>query len=197
MGYEYPDWIWGIQTTLRYKDFSLGISFDGRVGGMAYSRTEQAMWNSGVHPKSDNQWRYDEVVNGKINYIGEGVKVVSGEVKYDTFGNIMSDTRIFEPNDVKVSYESYIKAYHPWSGNKVYQNVHDCTFLKLRELSLSYNLPKSICQKISINNASLGLIGQNLFMWMKEFKYADPDVDSDDLNSPSMKYVGFNVKLDF
>ncbi|OCR41652.1 membrane protein [Bacteroides fragilis] len=47
-----------------------------------------------------------------------------------------------------------------------------------------------------MKGVTLGLIGQNLLIWMKEFKYADPDVDSDDLNSPSMRYVGFNVKFD-
>ena len=196
MGNEYPDWIWGLSTTLRYKEWTLGISLDGRVGGMAYSRTEQTMWNTGVHPDSDNKWRYDEVVNGKKNYVGQGVKVVSGKVEYDTTGKIISDTRVFAPNDTQVSYESYIKNYNPWSGGKVYQNVHDCTFLKLRELSLLYTMPKSVCDKLHMKGVTLGLIGQNLLIWMKEVKYADPDVDSDDLNSPSMRYVGFNVKFD-
>lgn len=197
MGNEYPDWIWGISTTLRYKNWALGIAVDGRVGGMAYSRTEQSMWNTGVHPDSDNQWRYDEVVNGNKSFIGQGVKVVSGSVEYDTSGKILSDTRVFAPNDTPVSYESYIKTYNPWSGGKVYQNVHDCTFLKLRELSLTYSMPKSVCQKIRLNGATVSLVGQNLFIWTKEFKYADPDVDSDDLNSPSIRYIGFNVKIDF
>lgn len=197
MGNEYPDFIWGANTSLRYKDWTLGISLDGRVGGMAYSRTEQTMWNTGVHPDSDNQWRYDEVVDGKKNYVGQGVKVVSGKVDYDTSGRITSDTRVFASNDKQVSYESYVKAYNPWSGDKVYQNVHDCTFLKLRELSLLYTMPKPICEKLHMKGITLGLIGQNLLIWTKEFKFADPDVDEDNLNSPSMRYLGFNVKLDF
>lgn len=197
MGNEYPDFIWGANTSLRYKDWTLGISLDGRVGGMAYSRTEQTMWNTGVHPDSDNQWRYDEVVDGKKNYVGQGVKVVSGKVDYDTSGRITNDTRVFASNDKQVSYESYVKTYNPWSGDKVYQNVHDCTFLKLRELSLLYTMPKPICEKLHMKGITLGLIGQNLLIWTKEFKFADPDVDEDNLNSPSMRYLGFNVKLDF
>lgn len=197
MGNEYPDFIWGANTSLRYKDWTLGISLDGRVGGMAYSRTEQTMWNTGVHPDSDNQWRYDEVVDGKKNYVGQGVKVVSGKVDYDTSGRITNDTRVFASNDKQVSYESYVKTYNPWSGGKVYQNVHDCTFLKLRELSLLYTMPKPICEKLHMKGITLGLIGQNLLIWTKEFKFADPDVDEDNLNSPSMRYLGFNVKLDF
>lgn len=45
-----------------YKGFDLSVSIDGRIGGVMYSWTEQAMWHSGVHPDSDNRWRYDEVV---------------------------------------------------------------------------------------------------------------------------------------
>ena len=197
MGHEYPDWIWGLSNTFRYKDFTLNISMDGRVGGMAFSRTDQAMWNSGVHPDSDNEWRYDEVVNGKKSYIGNGVKVVSGSVAYDTYGNITEDSRVFAPNDKSVSYESYTRTYHPWSGGTVYQNVHKATFFKIRDLSLSYNLPKSVCNAVKLKGASVSVVAQNLLIWMKEFEYADPDVDSDDLNSPSMRYVGFNVKMDF
>jgi len=34
-------------------------------------------------------------------------------------------------------------------------------------------------------------------MWTKEFRFSDPDKASENLNSPSIRYVGFNVKLDF
>lgn len=194
-GFEYPDWIWGLNTHIRYKNISATLSFDGRVGGLAFARTEQAMWNSGSHPDSDNQWRYDEVVNGNKSYIGQGVKVVSGAVEYDTNGNILNDTRVFAPNDTEVSYESYIRTYEPWSGNAVHQNVRKTTFFKLRELSITYSLPNSILEKTKIKGASIGFVGNNLFMWAKEFKYSDPDVDSDNLSSPSMRYLGFNIKL--
>ena len=82
-GYSEPDWIWGFSTTLNYKNFTVNISVDGRVGGIAHSVTDQAMWNSGVHIDSDNQWRYEEVVNGNKTFIGQGVKVVSGSADYD------------------------------------------------------------------------------------------------------------------
>lgn len=200
-GYERPNWVWGFTNHLSYKNFTLDISFDGRVGGRAYNRLEQSMWNSGVHVDSDNQWRYDEVVNGKTNYIGQGVKVVSGSVKYDSYGNILEDTRVFAPNDVPVSYEAYTKVYHPWNGNQRSQNIHDLTFLKLRELSIGYRIPSLVTQKVGIKNAHISLVGQNLFIWSKDFRYSDPDAItegySESLNPPSIRYVGFNLKFDF
>ena len=54
-GYSEPDWIWGLNTTVSWKNFTLSLSIDGRVGGIAHSVIDQAMWNSGVHPDSDNQ----------------------------------------------------------------------------------------------------------------------------------------------
>lgn len=200
-GYERPDWVWGFTNHVSYKNFTLDVSFDGRVGGSAYNRLEQAMWNSGVHADSDNQWRYDEVVNGKTNYVGQGVKIVSGAVKYDSYGKILEDTRVFGANDVPVSYEAYTTVYHPWNGSRRIQNIHDLTFLKLRELSVGYKLPSHLIQKIGIDNAHVSLVGQNLFIWSKEFKYSDPDAItegySESLNAPSMRYVGLNVKFDF
>lgn len=196
-GYEYPNWIWGINSTLSYKNWTLYTAFDGRIGGTAFNQTEQAMWNSGSHPKSDTPERYEEVVNGKINYIAQGVKIVSGSVEYDTNGKIVNDTRVFASNDVPVSYQSFIQAYEPWSGTQVSQNYRSTTFFKIRELSLTYAFPKNLCNKVNLKGASVSFIGQNLLLWAKEFKYADPDVDKDDLSSPSQRFLGFNVKLDF
>ena len=195
IGNSDPDWIWGFTNSFKYKDWSLYVTFDGRVGGLEYSTTEQGMWDAGSHPDSDNKWRYDEVVNGKTNYIADGVKVVSGDVTRDASGKIIEDTRVFAKNDVPVSYQSYAKTYHGYMGNAKYQNIFSETFVKLRELALNYNVPKETAKKMGFSKIALGVIGQNLWMWSKDFKYDDPDSGSGNLPSPSMRYIGFNVKL--
>ena len=192
-----PDLVWGITNTLKYKRFTLSFTFDGRVGGLSFSTTHQMLWNSGAHIKTDNQYRYDEVVNGKNTYIGEGVKVVSGSVERDPDGNIISDTRVFAPNDVIVSYEGYTMTYNSSVVNHCRQNILDETFFKLRDLTLTYDVPLFLCKKIGMKSAAVSLTGQNLFLWAKEYKYADPDVGSDDLNAPSQRYLGVNIKVNF
>lgn len=198
LGYTDPKCILGWVNNFKYKNFELSISLDGRIGGYMFSWTEQAMWHSGAHPDSDNQWRYDEVVEGKQNYIGQGVKVVSGSVTYDPFGNVIEDTRVFAPNDVPTSYQSYTQAYNenPWDHNAK-QNILDGSFIKLREVALNYTLPSIIAQKILMKNVKVGVIANNLFMWTKDFKYSDPDRNKENLNSPTPRYVGFNVNLTF
>lgn len=196
MGYKDPKFIWGFSNRFAYKNIELNISIDGRIGGLMYSWTEQAMWHSGAHPDSDNQWRHDEVVGGKQNYIGSGVKVVEGSASYDPYGKVIEDTRKFVANDVPVSYQSYTMVYNenPWDHN-AYQNIKDATFIKLREVALNYTLPASVAKRIMMKNVRIGVIGQNLLMWTKDFKYSDPDRGKENLNSPTARYIGFNVNL--
>ncbi|MDR1258291.1 MAG: SusC/RagA family TonB-linked outer membrane protein [Tannerellaceae bacterium] len=197
-----PDLIWGITNSLRYKQFTLSFSFDGRVGGMSFSRTVQTMLSSGSHIDTDTQWRYDEVVDGKINYIAPGVKIVSGEVKRDAEGNILEDTRQFAPNDVPVSYQAYILRFNDGASRPKWQNVFDETFVKLRNLSVTYHLPADITNKLRLKDASIGLTGQNLLLWTKEYKMSDPDKGGDsygyeNLSSPSQRYLGVNFRFNF
>lgn len=197
IGYEYPDWVWGLTNTVRYKNFTLNFTIDGRVGGLSYNRMEQSLWNTGAHPDSDNQWRYDEVVNGKKNYIGNGVKVVSGKLERDAKGNIINDTRVFAPNDKAVSYEAYMCEYNPNAGTPARQNYQLETFVKLRDLSLTYDMPKNIYEKLGLKGMSVSFVGQNLLIWTKEYTFSDPDTGKEDLNSPSIRNIGFNLKLNF
>lgn len=200
-GYADPKYIWGLSSTIKYKNWQLGVSVDGRVGGLAQTITEMYMWRSGSHPNSVTPERYlDATIPGSKNYLGEGVKVVSGTATYDTYGNITSDTRIFAPNDVKTTYKSYIEAYHKgtaWGGSPSPVDLYDATFFKIREISLSYNLPKSFVNKLSMSSVSVSAIAQNVFYWAKDFKYSDIDGGSENFSDPSQRYLGFNLKLGF
>ncbi len=200
-GYSDPDWIWGIHTDLHYKNLSLSISVDGRVGGLAQSTTEMYMWLSGNHPHSLTKARYEDATNpGSKNYVGDGVKVVSGAVKYDANGDVVSDTRKFAPNDVATTYKSFIEGLHKgtaWGGSPSPADLYSTTFLKLREVALSYRLPDAWAGKINASGISVSLIGQNLLYWAKDFKYSDIDGGTENFVDPSMRYIGFDIKLDF
>lgn len=78
--------------------------------------TDQAMWNSGAHIDSDNQYRYEEVVNNNKTFIGQGVKVVSGKAEWDANGNVIMDNRVFAPNDKVVSYQDYMMNTNPYAS---------------------------------------------------------------------------------
>jgi hypothetical protein len=72
------------------------------------------------------------------------------------------------------------------------------TFFKLRDVSIGYNLPSNVARKIGAQNLYVSLTGQNLLLWTKEFRYADPDKGTDsDLSSPSVRYLGMNLNITF
>jgi TonB-linked SusC/RagA family outer membrane protein len=202
-GYGDPDGVWGASSRLRYKNWELGISFDGRIGGMTPAMTENYMWRSGNHPQSLTFERYLDATVGGANYLSKGVKVASGSVQYDATGKVLSDTRVFVPNDVKITYEQYITTMYysaAWDNSKSAWRPtvqYSTTFFKLREMSLTYQVPSSVTKLLKAQYMSVSAIGQNLFLWAKDFKYTDPDGGSDVFSDPSIRYIGFNVKLNF
>ncbi|MDR6784281.1 TonB-linked SusC/RagA family outer membrane protein [Pedobacter africanus] len=188
-GYGDPTFTVGFINNFTYGNWNLGLNIDGRVGGYMYNYVYDYMFETGTAPETDNAYRYDQVVNKLNNYVGQGVKLVSGTATYDKYGNITADTRVYAPNDVKVGYQTYARSYR--GGDRGIQNK---TFIKLRELSLGYNIPQKVLSKVGLKRGYVAVTGQNLFMWTN-FKYSDPDVNSEDLNSPSQRVVGFNIKL--
>ncbi|GGH20749.1 SusC/RagA family TonB-linked outer membrane protein [Sphingobacterium alkalisoli] len=191
VGYSDPKFIWGFTNSFTYRNFDLQLSFDGRVGGLLYNYSAYKMWDTGSHPDSDNQWRYDEVVNGNKSYVGNGVKVVSGSVSFDQYGRITEDTRVYAPNDVPVSYETYARRFADGRFGAT-----DPTFIKIRELAIGYTVPRSLSERWGMSRARISLTAQNVFLWTKDFRFADPDWNADsDLTSPSQRFIGLNLNF--
>ena len=69
------------------------------------------------------------------------------------------------------------------------------SYLKMRELVLTYNLPGKWMKKV-FNSASVSLIGNNLFI-LSKIPNVDPDAESDNLQTPSMRSIGVNINLRF
>ncbi|WP_246834083.1 TonB-dependent receptor [Pedobacter sp. G11] len=55
--------------------------------------------------------------------------------------------------------------------------VKDVNFLRLKTAQLSYNLPKSLTEKVKIKNAAVYLIGTNLFTF-SDWKLWDPELNT-------------------
>ncbi|MBZ4188691.1 SusC/RagA family TonB-linked outer membrane protein [Niabella beijingensis] len=185
-------WIYGWQNTFRYKDVSLSFSFDGRLGGLIYSTTNQKMWWGGTSPGTVNQYR-DDANAGKATYVGPGVVVTEGEVTYDRRGQIISDTRKYAPNTTAVNYITFMQSTSGGMLNNYF--FYEGTYLKMRELVLTYNLPANWIKRV-FKSASVSLIGNNLFI-LSKLPNVDPDAERDDLQTPSMRSMGININLKF
>lgn len=184
---------YGISQNFRYKNFSLSMLFDGRLGGYMFSLTDYKMWWGGKHPAEVNQYR-DDANAGLSNYVVPGVKVVSGDITYDDFGNIKTDTRVFAPNDVPVNYISYMQSTTAAYENNYHYFKQD--FIKLREVTLTYNFTKNFVNQFSLSDANVSLIARNLFLASK-IKNIDPDSGVDNLQTPATRSIGVNINVKF
>lgn len=199
LGFGPSNWVGGLTSSFKYKDWFLSFSVDGRWGGLLYSRLNQKLWEAGKHINSANEQYRDADNRDEKTYIAEGQKIVSGNLTFDEEGFIKEDTRVFEKNDVPVYYRSWANAYY---NQSIYTtSMFDATYLKLREVILSYTIPTEWTKKLGLKGASVAFIGRNLFLWTKEESYMDPDVQGGSgetrLYVPTPRNLGFNVKLNF
>ena len=94
-------------------------------------------------------------------------------------------------------YKSFTEQYYVRLNGETM--AYDASFLKMRELSLMYNVPSEFLNKLhcGIKNVSLSVIANNLFILTK-VPLADPDEGTDaNLQFPSARNVGFNINVKF
>jgi hypothetical protein len=87
------------------------------------------------------------------------------------------------------------------------QHVLDASYVKLREVSLTYKLPKSVLKSSFFGDLTVGIFGNNLALWTpSQNKYVDPEINSagatnlqgfDFTAQPSQRNYGFNISASF
>ncbi|WP_343746136.1 SusC/RagA family TonB-linked outer membrane protein [Chitinophaga sp.] len=178
-----PDWRGGLNNQFTYKNLSLSVLFDMRQGGKIYSLT---------HAILAEQGKIKSTLPGRDNgLIGDGVML-------DANGK-------YVPNNVLVTnMDQYYNAIY--DRNNVESNTFDASYIKLREVVLSYNVPASVFGRSFIRGAAVSLYGRDLFVW-SNFPAFDPETAT--LNSssivpgfetgqfPSTRTMGVNIKLNF
>jgi len=174
-----PDWTGGANFTFSYKNFSLNALVDAKIGGDIYTMTNTWGRYAGI---------LAETLTGReTGIVGDGVMLVDG---------------VYVPNTVVVSAESYNK--RAYSNSIVESSVFDASYVKLRQVMLSYKLPKKLIEKSLFTDISLSLVGRNLAILHKNVPHIDPESSFSDDNSeqgqefgqlPSARSIGFNIQL--
>lgn len=194
LGYTNEDWSFGLSNQFTYRNVTFSFLFDGRIGGKMYNGVESKMYEGGMHKKTANSYR-DDAYAGNETYVGDGVVVTSGDVKYDVQGNITSDTRKFAPNTKAVNYIDWV--FTTYTNGVDDAVLYDKTFVKLREAMLSYNFSGGLLKKTPFASASLSIVGRNLLIFTK-VPFMDPDgYSGTTLAEPSYRNVGINLNLKF
>ncbi len=212
-----PDWTGGVINTFSYKNLTLKTSLDIRIGGDIYSITNRGMVDGGTHGITmagrdgflDWAQRNEDARNEWIDagnsagdyealpldggYVGEGVKLVG----VDADGN-----EIYEKNDVITNPQNY---WRQTAANIPESNVYDASYIKIRDLSLGYNVPKKFLAKTPIQSLSVSVIGRNLFTLYKNVPNIDPESTYNNGNGqgleygslPTRRHYGFNLNIKF
>lgn len=175
---------WRNQVTL--KNWTLSFLFDFKFGAKLFSGTNYSLYSSGLH-KNTLEGRGDD---------GSGTIVGKGVMK-DASGN-------YVPNTVAVPAQNYWQGIT--SNNIAEEFIYNASFIKLRELSLGYNFPKSILgQNGIIKDLSLSLVARNLWTVLKHTDNIDPESAYNSSNGqglelngyPATRSIGFNVNVKF
>ena len=181
-----PDWIGGVNTSLSWKGLTLSAALDIRKGGYMFSRTKNLMQFTG---------------NGEATLYNERRPfIIPNSVYADGTENT---TPIYLANS---SYQDYFNNYGAAEGGEFY--LIDRSFVKLRNITLAYSLPKTLVNSIYLSDITLSVFANNLFTWThKSNRYIDPETSSfgNDLeglfgelySNPACRNFGFNVGIKF
>lgn len=200
VGFFTPDWFGGLTNTFTYGNFRFSFLLDGRYGGKTLNYVNKKLWEGGRHPDAAPAAREKDALRDGNNkpiphWVGDGVVIIKGELKRDGDGNVISDTREFAPNTNKTTFQDW--AYNLMGADV--SNIIDQTFLKLRDVTLTYNIPSKQLARTPFKTANVSLVGRNL-LYLTKHKNIDLDQfieGNNGLQTPSVKSYGINVNLVF
>ena len=174
-------WQMGWSNTFNYKDFTLSMLINGRLGGKVISLTEAYLDLYGLSERS-----------GKARQDAEANGIVAAN-----YGNVPG-IRLPDGSGRIVPIDTYYKTLGGSSNPNSY--IYSATNFRLRELSLGYTFRNLMGQN---KNLSVSFIARNLFFLYKKSP-ADPDVSLSTgnglggfelFNTPSSRSYGFSIKL--
>ncbi len=207
LGSVNPDWLLNITNTVNYKGFSLSFLLDIKAGGNMYNGTRFAMNYFGTSKETEKREVYYNS-DGTINMSttpAENLVVYKGVLGHlDSDGNVVSSG--IKNSTPVVNDEAWYKGYGSnFGGGPTSAAIDKTDWVRLREISLSYSLNKSLLNKTFLKSAQVYVSGKNL--WLKTpYKGVDPETSllgasnaqgMDYFNMPGSKSVTIGLRVGF
>lgn len=186
-GNAMPKVIGGWFNTVNYKGFTLDAMIDYRFGGHVMPTGLYWMLGRGLLEES-LQWM-DKESGGLSYYVnaqGQRIQTSSsagpnGEVVYHD-GVLLEGVKADgTPNDVITSQANYFWTVYNWGGPQYSPNtryelyVNKNSYIKFREVTLSYKMPSSVAKAIGASSIQLSVFGRNLFYIYRTIKNMDAE----------------------
>lgn len=183
-------WTGGVTTSFSFYGVTLSATLDARVGGTMFSRTKNLMQFTGNSVITGYNERRPFIIPNSVVDAGDGTYVPNTVPIQQTDG----------------SYQDYFDLYGWGNGGTSY--LLDRSFAKLRNVSVTWDLPKKWLNKTHIAGLSLSAFVNNAFVWTaSDNYYIDPETTTEgpDLDgafgelytNPSNRIYGFNLNIKF
>ena len=185
-----PDWTGGLRNMFRYKELTLSFLIDVQKGGDVFSLDTWYGYATGLYA---NTVGLNDLGNPVRNTLADGGGIILPGVKEDG-----------TPNDVRVRTDYYA---NPWGYARTPNaaHVYDASFVKLRNVTLSYDLPENLIQNTFVKKFTISAIGRNLWIIHKNVPYSDPEAGLSAGNIqgyqsgayPTIREIGASIKIEF
>ncbi|WP_316848735.1 SusC/RagA family TonB-linked outer membrane protein [Pedobacter agri] len=211
LGKYTPDWIGGISNTFTYKGVSLGVLIDASFGGSIYNGTYATGTYTGVLASTlpgraaefggiSYYYPGNVKANGTVR-LADGAAAPAGVTVYDDgiiFDGVTTDGK---RNEKILPAQTYYKSFRTIDE----ANIFDASYVKLREIKLSYNLPAKWVRPLSLQGVSVSLVGRNLAILHRNVADIDPEVafntgngqGLESLSNPTTRTYGINLNIRF
>jgi TonB-linked SusC/RagA family outer membrane protein len=194
-----PDWTGGINNRFTYKNWALSFLIDWQQGGSVFSLDLWYGMGTGL---------YEETVGN--NDLGNPLRdpIVQNEdgTYASNSGGVLLEGVLADgtPNTKRVHGDDY--RVFGWSQNPNAGFVYDASYVKLREVVISYSIPEKVMNNVSwLAGATFSLVGSNLWIISKNLPHADPEASQSSGNvqgwqsgvMPTTRNIGLTVNLQF
>lgn len=169
IGNGVPDFTGGLNNSLSWKSFNLSFLIDFKGGGDIYSGTNVRMTQAGFTKQT------------LLGREGEAPLTITG---------VTPDGTGYKPFTKTLTPGEAANYWNELGNRAADQFLYDASFVKLRQITLGYNLPKQLLSKTPILNAMVSLVARNLAVLYKNTPNIDPESSYTSSNSQGLDYFG-------
>lgn len=157
-----PDFLSGLSSAFSYKGLRLGVLMEYRKGGDLYAYTINEMRSRGVVAETAIDREAGRVIDGVLADPAD-----MSQPMLDANGNKV-------PNNIQITTNNFYFRGFPAAEAEIY----DATTIRLRELVMSYTLPRKWTSQMKIKEATVSLIGRNLWFYAPNVPHIDPETNA-------------------
>ncbi len=181
-----PDFILNINNSVSYKNFTLSANLEFKEGGTLYNDAEVSWIYSGLSKTTENRFYSAADPNANATKVFDGVIESTGQ-----------------PSTIAVPLTNTF--YHQTYNNIDENFAEDASWVRLRTLSLSYNLPSKFLENTFMNSLSFTFTGRNLWL-STDYKGVDPETNGlgagnvqgfNTITAPNTRSYGFTLRAKF